>query len=80
MFTDREQRYVLDKDHLAVVFLKPHAQVLSGVLAQPGEEELVDLGDAPGRGPQTFSFGVLPYGDQYLPNGPLDTRLISPVS
>ena len=79
MFTDRGQRYVPDKNHLAVFFLESHAQVPNGVLTQPAEKELVGLGDAPGRAPQAFSFRVLPYGSQYLPDSALDPRPVYPV-
>src|SRR4028118_2305769 len=68
VFTVRGQRYVPDEDHLAAVFLESHARVPGRVLTQPCEEQLVGLGDAPGCAPQAFSFRVLPYGCQYLPD------------
>jgi hypothetical protein len=53
-----------------------HAQVPGGILTQPCEKELVGRGDAPGRAPQAFSFRVLSYGSQYLPDNALDPRLV----
>ena len=63
-----------------MVFLESYVQVPGRVLAQPGEEELVGLGDAPGRFSQAFSFWVLPYSDQHLPNGTFDPRYVYSVS
>ncbi len=79
VFTDRGQRYIPDEDHLAVVFLESYVQVPGRVLAQPGEEELVGPGYAPGRVLQAFSFRILPDGRQYFPYGPLDPGPVYPV-
>jgi len=53
--------------------------LLGGIHAQPGEQELVGPRDPRGRVSQAFPVGVLPYGGQYLANGPLDTGQIYPV-
>jgi len=53
------QGYVSYEDHLAMFFLEPHVQVHGGVIAQPGEEERVGLGQAPRRAPEAFPFRVL---------------------
>ena len=63
---------VSDEDHLVVILLKPDGQLAGGVYVQPGEEELVGPRYPRGRFLQSFSVGILPYGDQYLPDGPLD--------
>jgi hypothetical protein len=57
-----------DKDHLSVGFSKSHPQVLGRVHAQSGKEKPVGFSDAPGRASQTFAFGIVSYGDQYLEN------------
>src|SRR4051794_32282620 len=70
------QGYVPDKDHLAVVFLKAHLQVSDRVLSQSGKENLVGFRDPAERTSQALAIGVLPYGKQYLPYGPLDAQVI----
>jgi hypothetical protein len=75
----RGKRYVSYKDHLAMLFLESYVQVPGRVLAQPGEEELVGPGYAPGRVLQAFSFRILPDGRQYFPYGPLDPGPVYPV-
>ena len=72
MLADRGYRHVSYEDHLAVSFLKPYVQVSRRVFADPGEEKLVGPGHPRGRFPQSFPVGVLPYGEQYLPEGALD--------
>ena len=79
VFTRRGQRYVPDEDHPAAVFLESHARAPGSVLTQPCEEQPVGLGDAPGCAPQAFSFRVLPYGCQYLPDSTLDPRPVYPL-
>src|SRR5215217_4548872 len=72
MLANRGQRYVSYENHLAVTFLKPYVEVSRRVFADPGEEKLVGPDHPRGRFPQPFSVGVLPYGEQYLPDGTLD--------
>jgi len=79
VFAHRGKRYVSYEDHLVMLFLESYVQVPGRVFAQPGEEELVGLGDALRRVSQAFSFRVLAYGGQYLPDGPLDARSVYPV-
>src|SRR3712207_4621705 len=70
---------VSDEDHLVVILLKPDGQLAGGVYMQPGEEELVGPRYSRGRFLQSFSVGVLPYGDQYFPDGPLDAGQVYTV-
>ncbi len=60
-------------------FLEPYVKVSRGVIGQPGEEELVGLGDPPRRVPQAFPFRVIPYGDQYLLYGVFDPGPVYPM-
>ena len=55
-----------------MIFLEPHVQMPRRVFAEPGEEELVGLGDAMRRVTQAFPFPVFAYGNQYLPDGAFD--------
>jgi hypothetical protein len=53
-------------------FLEPDVQMPRRVFAEPGEEELVGLGDAMRLVSQAFPSRVFAYGDQYLPDGAFD--------
>jgi hypothetical protein len=79
MLTRRVEGHIADKDHLVVVLLEPYVQLPGGIRSQSGEEKFVGSGHPPGRTPQSFPVGVLPYGDQYLPDGSLDARQVHPV-
>ncbi len=60
-------------------FLEPYVKVSRRVIAEPGEEESVGLGDAPRRASEAFPFRVFAYGDQYLLYGAFDPRPVYPV-
>jgi hypothetical protein len=79
MLAGRVEGDVPDVDHLVVVLLKIDGQLLDGIHAQPGEQELVGPRDPRGRVSRAYPVGILPHGDQYLADGPLDAGQIYPV-
>ena len=60
-------------------FLEPDVKMPGWVIGKPGEEELIGFGDAVRRASEAFTFWVLAYGDQYLPDGTFDPRPVDPV-
>jgi hypothetical protein len=79
VFAERIQRYIPDQNHLAMFFLEPDVEVPGWVIGKSGEEERVGFGDALRRASEAFPFRVFAYGDQYLPDGAFDPRLIHPI-
>ncbi len=74
VLTERSQADIPDDNYVAVALGEAGLKIMGGILAKPGEEVRVGVGDPPGSAADALAFEIFTYGEQYLPDGPLDAR------